>query len=169
MFNNTKGTHTKERCKAAVVVERSNSFNSNIDWIAHGIDRWFEPAWCRRIRRFFFGHVNSVDREASIGFDCACALEYSIVNSLHINRFVFGLITREASINISTDNRHIHYRSALTHTHTHTQTHRHNTLQIWSFSNMPLFRGLMWNSSIGCFVLPGKTSSASSPCIGFKL
>ncbi len=136
------------------MVERSNSFNSNIDWIVHGIDgsrphtgilfrfvvRSFASfsatliAWTERLRSF-------------VRFEFVCMYAYRIVvNGLHINRFVFGLITREASINISTDNRHIHYRSAFnTHTHTHTQTHRHNTLQIWSFSNMPLFRGLMKN------------------------
>ncbi len=51
--------------QATVVVERSNSFNSNIDWIAHGSIDGSRPHGGNRFR-FVFGHVNSVDREASI-------------------------------------------------------------------------------------------------------
>ncbi len=54
------GDSYKEAHEATVVVERSNSFNSNIDWIVHGSIEGSRPHV-----GFVFGYVNSVDREAS--------------------------------------------------------------------------------------------------------
>ncbi len=71
--------------------------------------------------------------------------EFAVYRSLtlHINgQFVFVHAPEASSINIHTDT-DTHTTDRPLHTHTHTQTHKHYTLQIWSFSNMPLFRGLM--------------------------
>ncbi len=149
-------------CEAAVVVERSNSFISNIDWIARY--RGFETAWRHSfstVFRFVFGHVYSVDREASIDDWLRMRMrDPTFVNSLHINRF-FLAHAREASINIyiQTYTDIIHYRSTFTD---YRHTHRHNTLQIWSFSNMPLFRGLM---KIDRLLRSIREDTSAPPCI----
>ncbi len=111
--------------EAAVVVERSNSFNSNIDWIAHGIER-SSPRRAIRFRRLsYVNSINSIVREA------LRMRTSTFVNSLHIYVSIDSfsrMTTRErASIDIyiSTDmstDTHT-YRSALTHTHTHRHTH----------------------------------------------
>ncbi len=69
--------------QATVVVERSNSFNSNIDWIVHGSIDGSRP------------HVG----DSFSGLRMR-NLEFSIVNGLHINRRIHSFI------NIYTDNRH---------------------------------------------------------------
>ncbi len=129
-----------------MVVERSNSFNSNIDWIVHGIEGSSPHAAFVFDRRFVFGHVYSVDREASFRFDCACAWEVRIVvNGLRVNRLVFAH-AREASINIPTDT-DIHTDRPLTHTHTHTNIQTLHSTDTRSYSNMPLFRGRLLRST----------------------
>ena len=139
--------------KWAVVAERSNSSNSGIDWtvrLSTFVYREFET------RRFVFGYVYSVDREAS----SLTNFLYIRSLTLNVNRFVFAH-AREASINIYRHtHRHTHYRSAYT-----LQIHRHYTLQIWSYSNCHssedrLLRSI-WGSS--------STSSTSDlSCIQFN-
>ena len=107
------------------MAERSNSFNSNIDWTVHGlIDRWFETAWrhsihFRFVRSFvsfsatliaWTERLHSFVRIREASFAHAHRVSNQSLTRLHINRFVFAH-AREASINIHT------YRL---HTHTHT-------------------------------------------------
>ncbi len=119
----------------AVVAERSNSSNSDLDRGIvprhRSIDRWFETAW----RRFSFS-ATLIAWTERLNAHAQRIINRSIVNA----RILIDSFSRmrERLLLISTDmstDTHT-YRSAL-----HTHTHRHKHLQIWSFSNMPLFRG----------------------------
>ena len=140
--------------KAAVVVERSNSSNSGIDWIVHD-SREFETAWRHSFSfRFVFGHVKiSVDREASI------RLRVRMRDPTYINAAypwsILHALTREASsmyIYLQTQT-HTLQIGPYTHTLTNTQTLHATDLVIQQYATLQRKAASFYWEDIICITL----------------
>ncbi len=113
---------------ATVVVERSNSFNSNIDWIVHGIGG-SRPHASLFVSFVSFSAALIAWTERPRSFRICMYVYRIVVNGLRVNRFVFAH-AREASINIPTDTDTYITDRPLTHTHTHTNTQTQHTTDL---------------------------------------
>ena len=123
-----------------MVVERSNSFISNIDWIVHGFGGSRPHAYLF-VSFVSFSATFIAWTERPRSFRIRMCVYRIIVNGLRVNRLVFAH-AREASINIYRHtHRHTHYRSAYT-----LQIHRHYRSGHTAIATL---------QRTGCFVLSG--------------